>query len=193
MPSVCSAGRTGAGSSIGLRRGQVGQLGLDRGADPVAVFGCELLEGIDVAAERITRRAELRDFRLDAAALALGDPARGRLGFAHQRLGFGFRLAHQLRRPGLRFGDGFVGRLLRQDQRALDDIAVGHRDRGRHGLRRRRGRGLWSRLRCRAGSRLGRTRGEPLLEDADLMLEMLDRRGSALEQLVDLIPVVSAK
>ena len=31
------------------------------------------------------------------------------------------------------------------------------------------------------------------VRDADLMLEVLDRRGGALQQLVDLIPVVSAK
>ena len=100
------------------------------------------------------------------------------------RLGLG----HDLRGARLRLGDRFVGRLLRQHERALDDVRVGCAHGRCGGSHRRHG------LRC--GSRRGRcglrSLGHAGAQLRALGLEVLDGRGRSLQQLVDIVAVIAA-
>ena len=100
------------------------EVGLDRGADALAVARHVLLERVGVGPQRVATRAELGDLRFEAAALALGDAARGGLGFADQRLRLGLGLLDQLRGLRLRLVDRVVGGALREQQRALQHLGV---------------------------------------------------------------------
>ena len=182
-------------------RGELLELDLDRLTDALAVLVLEPLERVDVGGQRLARRVELLDLGFDALALALRDPACRRLGLADERLRLRLRLVDELAGACLRVGDGLVGGLLREDQRPLDDVGVRDRDpfghRGR--LRHRLGRRLRNHLRRRLGCGLrrglhgrGRIPLDPLLQGADLLLQVLDRRGGAFEQLVDVVAVVPA-
>ncbi len=175
----------------GRRLVQELELPLDRGPQTVAVVALELLERVDVGVERVARRLELVDLALELRALALGDGRGVRLGLADDLLRAVLGLADHLLRLDARLGDGLVGRLLREHERALDDVGVGAAHRCGHGRRGRHDRrGLWCRcLRgCLRGSALGSTRTQLLR----LRLEVLDRRRGALEQLVDVVAVIAA-
>jgi hypothetical protein len=132
------------------------------------------------------------DLLFELGALPLGDARRVRLGLADHRVGPLLGLTDHLLRLDPRLGDGLVGRLLREHERALDDVGVGTADRRRSGCGRWRGlhhrRGLWRGRRCR-GCRALRPTGPELVH---LVLEVLDRRGGPLEELVDVVAVVAA-
>ena len=93
---------------LGPRRGRIDvagevlEVGLDRGADAVAVPRRVRLERVGVGAQLLAPGREVEDLGLEPTALALGDAARGGFGFADQRLRLRLRLLDQLTRARLR-------------------------------------------------------------------------------------------
>ncbi len=146
------------------------EVGLDRGTDPLAVARHVLVERVGVTRQRVATRAELGDLLFEPTAFALGDAARGGLGFADQRLRACFGLLDQLARVRLRLVDRVVGGALREEQRALQHLGVvAARGKGRRLVR------------------------GAALELLDLTREVLDGRGGALEEVVDLVTVEASE
>jgi hypothetical protein len=146
------------------------ELGLERPADPLAVLGFELLQGVDVALELVATGGEITHVGLQPAPLVLGDAAGGGLGLADERAGLRLRVLEHLPGPLLGVGDGLVGGALGQDQRPLERL---------FGL-------------AVAGS--GRLRLADALGDlAHPFRETFDRRRRPLEQLVDVVTVIAAE
>ena len=162
---------------------------LDRALHAVAIVGLESFERVDVGDEGVARRGQATNLVFETTPLGLGDATRVRFGIAHQCLRLGLRLRDELTGLPLCLGDRLVGGLLRELQRTREYVGVGARDTalGHHGpCRRRRGSGR------RGSGRRRRGRARLRLETIPFGSEVLDRRRGALEQLVDIVTVVTA-
>src|SRR5215471_18150621 len=146
------------------------ELGFDRLAKPRAVLPLVLLERLHVGIERVATRREVLDLALESRAFVLGDPPCGPFRLGHELPGLGLGFLEQRARPLLRFRDRLVGGLLREHERALQHLF------GLAALARASFDGL-------------KTFGQ--LTNA--LAQPFDRRCGALEQLVDVVTVVTAE
>ncbi len=177
--------------AAGRRLPEQVELGLDRTTQTVAVLRLEALECIDVGVERVARALQAGDLGFELRTLALRHPGRVRLGLRDERLGALLRVADHLLCLRARLGDRLVRGLLREHERALDDVGVGGADRrrgrhrGDHRCRRRDRDRRGSRSRWSADLR-------PAAKLLRLGLEVLDRCRGPLEELVDVVAVIPA-
>ncbi len=164
--------------------GEVLEVGLDRGADALAVPRRVRVERVGVGAQLLTARRQVEDLGLESTAFTFGDAAGGGFRVADERLRLRLRLLQQLARARLRLVHRVVGGALREQQRALQHVGVFATRRERHLRRhchcRSRGCGLRGGGRGAAGSFL------------QLLRQALDGDGRPLEQIVDLVTVVAA-
>ena len=112
--------------------GEVREVGLDRGADALAVAGRVRVERVGVGAQLLATRREVEDLGFESAAFTLGDAAGGGLGVADERLRLRLGLLDQLTRARLRLVHRVVGGALREQQRALQHLGVVATRRERH-------------------------------------------------------------
>ena len=120
----------GAGGSTSPAR--LLEVGLDRGADAVAVARRVRVERVGVGAQLLAARREVEDLGLEPTAFTFGDAAGGGLGVADERLRLRLRLLEQLARARLRLVHRVVGGALREQQRALQHVGVFATRRQRH-------------------------------------------------------------
>ena len=170
------------------------QLGFDREPNAGAVLGRELLERVDVLDERVTFvpscaiSASMRRRSLSAMRRAVSASLTSAAALASDSL---VSCAAFACASATASSAAFWARISVRWMTSLSGTGTGVTTGAGAGAGAERApvAPVRSRLR-RAG---GGARRQPLLEDADLVLEVLDRPGRALEQLVHLVTVVAAE
>ena len=154
----------------GRTRAQRFEVLFERHRQPLAVVALELRERVDIGEQRFAPGCEVDDLALEARAFLVTASLGFGLRFGEQLVRFELGFFHHRPRLLLRFGDGFVGRALREQQGAVEDVlglstAIGFELRGL----------------------------QAVAELADPFAARVDGRGRPLEQVVDDLAVVSAE
>ena len=154
----------------GGARAQRFEVLFERGREPVAVVGLELRQRVDVGEQRVAPGREVDDLALESHAFFVAALLGFGLRFREQLVRFELGFLHHRPRLLLRFGDGFVGRALREQQRAVEDVFG---------------------LSTAVGFELRRF--QALAELAYPFVARVDGRGRPLQQVVDDLAVVTAE
>ncbi len=144
------------------------EVGLERAHHPLAVLGLETGQRFDICEERVAATGELDDLLFETAPLGFALAAGLGLGVGDETPRRHLGVVEHLARLRRRLRDGFVGRALGEQQRAVEDVL------GLPGPR-----------------RLALRRGQSLLELGHPLVRRIDRGCGALEELVDLVTAVA--
>ena len=106
----------------GRAAAQRGEVGLERANHAIAVVGLEARERLDVGEQRVAPPGEVEDFLLEAAAFGLAAAARVGLGVGDEPARLDLGVVEHLAGLGRGLTDGLVGRALREQQRAVEDV-----------------------------------------------------------------------
>ena len=159
-PSGCSRGT----------RAQCGEICLQCAGHAVAVLGLEAVQRLDVGEQRVPTPRQLDDLLLEPLAFGLTASPRLGLGIGNRPTRLDLGVVDHLARLGSCLRDSLIGRALRKQQRAMEDVL---------GLARTAG------FRLRGAQTLGQL--------TNALVGSLERRSGALEHVVDVIAVVTAQ
>ena len=106
----------------GRTAAQRGEVGLERAHHALAVVGLEARERLDVGEQRVAPAGEVEDLFFEPAALGLAAATRVGLGVGDEPARLDLGVVEHLARLGRRLGDRLVGRALREQQRAVQDV-----------------------------------------------------------------------